>query len=45
MLECLLYARSNRTGLMLGYLGGTLLAGMLLVWAGARFGAVLRAGA
>ena len=45
MLECLLYARSNRTGLMLGYLAGTLLAGLLLVWAGARLGALLRAGA
>lgn len=44
MLECLLYTRSNRTGLMLGYLGGTLMAGLLLVWAGARVGTVLRAG-
>lgn len=42
MIECLLYARSNRTGLMLGYLGFTLAAGLLLVWAGARLGAALR---
>ena len=45
MLECLLYARANRTGLMLGYLGGTLPAGMVLAWAGAGAGAGLRAGA
>jgi CrcB protein len=42
MLECLLYTRSNRTGLMLGYLAGTLLAGLFLVWAGARAGTLLR---
>ncbi|MES2670161.1 MAG: fluoride efflux transporter CrcB [Pseudomonadota bacterium] len=36
MLECLLYARSQRSGLMFGYLAITLLAGLALVWLGAR---------
>lgn len=42
MLECLLYTRSSRGGLMLAYLGVTLVAGLALVWAGARFAAMLR---
>jgi len=42
MLECLLMARSQRQDLMLGYLGGTLVAGFVLVWAGARLAAMLR---
>lgn len=42
MLECLLMARSERQDLLLGYLGGTLLAGFVLVWAGARLAAILR---
>ena len=36
MLETLLFARTQRNDLLLAYLGGTLVAGMLLVWAGAR---------
>ena len=36
MLECLLYARSQRSGLMFGYLAITLVAGLALVWLGAR---------
>lgn len=36
MLECLLYARTQRSGLMLGYLAITLVAGLALVWLGAR---------
>ncbi|MCL1633650.1 fluoride efflux transporter CrcB [Luteimonas sp. SX5] len=36
MVECLLLARSQRTGMMLGYLAITLLAGLFLVWLGAR---------
>ena len=36
MLETLLLARTQRNDLLLGYLGGTLVAGLLLVWAGAR---------
>lgn len=42
MLECLLMARSQRQDLLLGYLGGTLVAGFVLVWAGARLAAMLR---
>jgi CrcB protein len=42
MLECLLFTRSQRAGLMLGYLGGTLVAGLVLVWAGARLAMLLR---
>lgn len=36
MLECLLFARSQRSGMLLGYLAVTLVAGLLLVWLGAR---------
>lgn len=42
MLECLLMARSQRSELLLGYLGGTLAAGFVLVWAGAKLAAMLR---
>ena len=42
VLECLLMARSQRQDLLLGYLGGTLVAGFVLVWAGARLAAMLR---
>ena len=42
MLECLLYSRSARGGLMVGYLGITLVAGLALVWAGARLAATIR---
>lgn len=43
MIETLLFARSQRGDLLLGYLGGTLLGGFMLVWAGARLAALLRA--
>ncbi|GAA4798077.1 fluoride efflux transporter CrcB [Lysobacter hankyongensis] len=36
MLECLLFAKSGRGGLLLGYLAITLVAGLALVWLGAR---------
>lgn len=36
MLECLLFAKSGRGGLLLGYLAITLVAGLALVWIGAR---------
>lgn len=36
MLECLLLARVERTGALLGYLALTLVAGLALVWLGAR---------
>lgn len=42
MLECLMYARNGKNGLLLGYLGLSLVAGFALVWLGARFGDFLR---
>ena len=42
MLECLLFARAQRNDLLVGYLGGTLVAGLLLVWAGVRLAELLR---
>ncbi|MBN8211960.1 MAG: fluoride efflux transporter CrcB [Xanthomonadales bacterium] len=42
MLECLLYARSQRSGLMFGYLTITLVAGLALVWLGARVASGLK---
>lgn len=36
MLECLLMARTERAGALLGYLALTLVAGLLLVWLGTR---------
>lgn len=44
MLECLLYARSQRTPLAVSYLAISLVAGLLLVWAGARMAGGLRTG-
>lgn len=42
MLECLLYAKSQRSGGMVGYLALTLAGGLLLVWLGARTATMLR---
>lgn len=42
MLELLLFARAQRNDLLLGYLGGMLVAGLLLVWAGARAAEFMR---
>jgi len=42
MVESVLFARAQRHDLLLGYLGGTLVAGLVLVWAGARLAAMLR---
>lgn len=42
MLECMVYARSQRSGLLLAYLGISLVAGLALVWFGARMATVLR---
>lgn len=42
MLETLLFARTQRNDLLLAYLGGTLIAGLLLVWAGARLAEAMR---
>jgi CrcB protein len=38
MLECLLFARTDRPGMLVAYLGATLVGGMALVWAGALLG-------
>ena len=42
MLEALLFARAQRNDLLLANLGGTLVAGLLLVWAGARLAETMR---
>lgn len=42
MLECLLFARTDRNALMLGYLATTLVLGLALVWLGARSSAWIR---
>lgn len=42
MIECLLFARSQRGAMMLGYLAITLVAGLALVWLGARAAEWLR---
>ncbi len=42
MLECLLYAKSQRSGMMFGYLAITLVGGLALVWLGARIASGLR---
>lgn len=42
MVECLLFARSQRGELMFGYLAATLFAGLLLVWVGARAAGSIR---
>ena len=42
MLETLLFARTQRNDLLLAYLGGTLAAGLLLVWAGAQLAEAMR---
>lgn len=43
MLECLLLARGPRSGIAVAYLGGTLVAGLALVWLGTRIAAAVRA--
>lgn len=42
MLECLIYLRSDRTPLMVGYLATSLVGGLVLVWGGARIALLLR---
>jgi CrcB protein len=41
MLECLLFARTDRPGALLAYLGVSLVGGLALVWAGAWLGRTL----
>jgi len=36
MAECLLYAKSDRNGLMLAYIAISLVAGLLLIWLGSK---------
>jgi CrcB protein len=42
MLESMLYLRSGREATLLAYFGTTVVAGLFLVWAGARLGEFLR---
>jgi CrcB protein len=42
MIECLLYSRSQRTEQMLLYLAVSLVAGLTLVWLGARTATLVR---
>ncbi|MBS7455900.1 fluoride efflux transporter CrcB [Coralloluteibacterium stylophorae] len=44
MVECLLFARSDRSALMLGYIAASLAGGLLLVWLGSRAALALRGG-
>lgn len=44
MLECLLFAKSQRLGAMACYLSLTLVASLALVWAGARVAAFAKGG-
>ena len=42
MVECLLYAKSDRNGLMLAYIAISLVAGLLLIWLGSRVAGGIR---
>lgn len=42
MIECLIYARTAKPGLLVGYLAATLTGGFALVWAGARLAEFMR---
>ncbi|KRG70495.1 fluoride efflux transporter CrcB [Pseudoxanthomonas dokdonensis] len=42
MVECLIFSRSERGGAMLLYLGASMMAGLALVWLGARLATMLR---
>ena len=42
MVECLLYARSGRNGLMLAYIAVSLVAGLLLIWLGSKVAGGIR---
>ena len=41
MLECLMFARTDRPGMVVAYLAASLAGGLLLVWAGALAGRAL----
>ena len=42
MVECLLYAKSDRNGLMLAYIAASLTAGLLLIWLGSKAAGAIR---
>ena len=42
MVECLLYAKSDRNGLMLAYIAISLVAGLLLIWLGSKAAGFIR---
>ena len=42
MIECLVFARTDKPGLLVGYLAATLVGGFALVWAGARLAEFMR---
>lgn len=42
MVECLLFAKSDRNGLMLAYIATSLIAGLLLIWIGSKVAGVIR---
>ena len=42
MVECLLYAKSERNGLMLAYIAISLSAGLLLIWLGSKTAGAIR---
>lgn len=42
MVECLVFARTDRTGAALGYLAISLAGGLLLIWMGARLATWVR---
>ena len=42
MVECMLFARTDRNGLMLAYIAISLVAGLLLVWLGSKAAAAIR---
>jgi CrcB protein len=45
MVECLMFARTDRSGNALGYLAVSVAGGLLLVWLGARLAIWLRSSA
>ena len=42
MVECLLYAKSDRSGLMFAYIAISLSAGLLLIWLGSKTAGAIR---
>ena len=42
MVECLLYTKSDRNGLMLAYIAISLSAGLLLIWLGSKTAGAIR---